>query len=83
MFKRPAQCQLKPIKEKLKIEIDEAVLFPVENNEIKLKDVSGMQPEQLAGSLKKYTKKYVPLKIIREKIQGEIANKTAAEGLFI
>ena len=40
-----------------------------------------MQSEQLAGSLKKYAKKYVPLKEIRKKIQGEIAKETAGEGL--
>jgi hypothetical protein len=56
-------------------------LFLVENNEIKLKGVPGVQSEQLAGSLKKYAKEYVPLKKIRKKIQGEIANETAGEGL--
>lgn len=71
----------KPIREKLNIEKDGAVLFLVEDNEIKLKGVPGMQSEQLAGSLKKYAKKYVPLKEIRKKIQGEIANETAGEGL--
>ena len=40
-----------------------------------------MKPEELAGSLKKYAKKCLPLKKIREKIQGEIADETAAEGL--
>ena len=71
----------KSIREKLKIEKDGAVLFLVEDNEIKLKGVPGVQSEQLAGSLKKYAKEYVPLKEIRKKIQGEIANETAEEGL--
>ncbi len=71
----------KPIREKLKIEKDGAVLFLVEDNEVKLKGVPGVQAEQLAGSLKKYAKKYVPLKKIREKIQDEIADETAGEGL--
>jgi len=71
----------KPIRKKLKIEKDGAVLFLVENNEIKLKGVPRVQSEQLAGSLKKYAKGYVSLKKIREKIQGEIANETAKEGL--
>ncbi len=71
----------KPIREKLKIEKDGAVLFLVENNEVKLKGVPGVQSEQLAGSLKKYAKGYVPLKKIREKIKGEIADETAKEGL--
>jgi len=35
----------KPIREKLKIEKAGAVLFLVEDNEVKLKGVSGMQPE--------------------------------------
>ena len=71
----------KPIRKKLKIEKDGAVLFLVEDNEVKLKGVPGAQSEQLAGSLKKYAKGYVSLKKIREKIQGEIANETAGEGL--
>ena len=71
----------KPIREKLKIETNGAVLFLIEDNEVKLKGVPGVQPEQLAGSLNKYAKGYVPLKKIREKIQGEIADETAAEGL--
>jgi len=71
----------KLIREKLKIKTDGAVLFLVEENEVKLKGVPEMQPKQLAGSLKKYAKKYVPLKNIREKIQGEIADETAKEGL--
>ncbi len=71
----------KSIREKLKIEKDGAVLFLVEDNEIKLKGVPGVQSEQLAGSLKKYAKECVPLKEIRKKIQGEIANETAEEGL--
>ena len=71
----------KSIRKKLKIEKDGAVLFLVEDNEVKLKGVPGVQSEQLAGSLKKYAKGYVPLKEIRKKIQGEIANETAREGL--
>ena len=71
----------KAIREKLKIEKDGAVLFLVEDNEVKLKGVPGLQAEQLAGSLKKYATKYVPLKKIRERIQGEIAKGIAKEGL--
>jgi len=71
----------KPIRKKLKIEKNGAVLFLVEDNEVKLKGVPGVQSEQLAGSLKKYAKGYVSLKKIREKIQGEIAHETAGEGL--
>ena len=70
-----------PIRKKLKIEKDGAVLFLVEENEVKMKGIPVVQPEQLAGTFKKYAKKYVPLKKIREKIQGEIANEIAKEGL--
>ena len=71
----------KPIREKLKIEKDGAVLFLVEDNEIKLKGVPGVQSEQLAGSLKKYARKYVPLNKIREKVKEKVANEAAGEGL--
>ena len=71
----------KPIRKKLKIDKDGAVLFLVEKNEVKLKGVPVMQSGELAGSLKKYAKKYVPLKKIREKIQNEIADETSKEGL--
>ena len=71
----------KLIREKLHIEKDGAVLFLVEDNEIKLKGVPGMQSEQLAGSLKKYAKQYVSMDEIREKVQDKIANETACEGL--
>ena len=71
----------KPIRKKLKIEKDGAVLFLVEDNEIKLKGVPGVQSEQLAGSLKKYARKYVPLNKIREKVKEKVANEAAGEGL--
>ena len=71
----------KPIRKKLKIEKDGAVLFLIEDNEIKLKGVPKVQSEQLAGSLKKYAKEYVSLKKIRKKIQGEIGKETAGESL--
>ena len=71
----------KPIRKKLKIEKDGAVLFLIEDNEIKLKGVPKVQSEQLAGSLKKYAKEYVSLKKIRNKIQGEIGKETAGESL--
>ena len=71
----------KAIRKKLKIEKDGAVLFLVEDDEIKLKGVPKVQSEQLAGSLKKYAKEYVSLKNIRKKIQGEIGEETAGEGL--
>lgn len=71
----------KPIRKKLKIEKDGAVLFLVEDNEIKLKGIPGVKSEQLAGSLKKYARKYVPLNKIREKVREKVANEAAREGL--
>ena len=71
----------KPIRKKLKIEKDGAVLFLVEDDEVKLKGVPEVQSEQLAGSLKKYARKYVPLNKIREKVKEKVANEAAGEGL--
>jgi AbrB family looped-hinge helix DNA binding protein len=71
----------KPIRKKLKIEKDGAVLFLVEDDEVKLKGIPEVQSEQLAGSLKKYARKYVPLNKIREKVKEKVANEAAGEGL--
>jgi len=69
------------IREKLKIEKEGGVLFLIEGDVVKLKGVPGEQVDQLAGSLNKYAKKYVPLDKIREKIKGKIADEAAKEGL--
>jgi AbrB family looped-hinge helix DNA binding protein len=71
----------KPIREKLNIEKEGGVLFLIEKDEVKLKGVPGEQVDQLAGSLNKYAKKYVPLDEIRKKIKGKIADEAAKEGL--
>ena len=71
----------KAIREKLKIGNEGAVLFLVEDEEVKLKGVPGGQADRLAGSLKKYSKEYVPLDKIRKKIKGKIADGIAREGL--
>jgi len=71
----------KPIRDKLNIEKQGSVLFLVEDGEVKLKGVPGAKAEILAGSLKKYAKKYIHLNEIREKIKGKIANEAAREGL--
>lgn len=71
----------KAIREKLKIGNEGAVLFLVEDNEVKLKGVPAGHANQLAGSLKKYAKGYVPLNTIRKKIEGKIADGIAGEGL--
>ena len=71
----------KPIREKLKIEKEGGILFLIEDNEIKLKGVPGSPARDLAGSLKKYAEDYVPLKTIRNKIKGKIADEVVREGL--
>lgn len=71
----------KRIREKLKINKDGDVLFVIEGNDIKLKGVPGETADQLAGSLKKYSKKHVPLNAIRKKVQHDIASEIAGEGL--
>lgn len=69
----------KAIREKLKIENEGGILFVVENNEVKIKSVSGTNTDKLAGSLKKYVKTYTPLEKVRSKIQGNIAKEIAEE----
>ena len=71
----------KPIREKLRIENEGGVLFLVEDNEVKLKGVPGIQANRLAGSLKKYARKYAPLNKVRKKIRGKIADEIASEGI--
>ena len=71
----------KVIREKLKIEQEGGVLFLMEDDGVKLKGVPSEQVDQLAGSLNKYAKKYVPLDKIRQKIKGKIADEAAKEGL--
>ncbi len=53
----------------------------MEDDVVKLKGVPGEQADQLAGSLNKYAKKYVPLDEIRQRIKGKIADEAAKEGL--
>ncbi len=67
----------KAIRQKLNIENEGGILFLMENNEVKLKGVQRTDADQLAGSLKKYAKKYTPLKKVREKIQDQIAKEVA------
>ncbi len=69
------------IRKKLKIDKEGAVLFLVEDDEVKLKGIPSGEAEQLAGSLKKYAKEYVPLNKIRKNIKGKIADEIARESL--
>jgi len=71
----------KAIREKLKVGTEGAVLFLVEEDEIKLKGIPGAHADQLGGCLKKYAKGYVSLNKIRKKIKGKIADEIAREGL--
>ena len=71
----------KLIRERLKIDTDGGILFLIEDDEVRLKGVPCAPVKVLAGSLKKYAKDYVPLKKIRKKIKGKIANEIAGEGL--
>ena len=71
----------KPIREKLNIENEGGLLFLVEDNEVKLKGIPGVQANRLAGSLKKYAKGYAPLNKIRKKIKGKIADEIATESI--
>ena len=71
----------KAIREKLNIDSEGAVLFLVEDDEVKLKGIPGGEIDKLAGSLEKYAKTYVPLEKVRDKIKGKIADDAAREGL--
>ena len=71
----------KPIRKKLNIEKEGGVLFLIEGNNIKIKGIPGSQANILAGSLKKYARKYVPLNKIREKVKEKVANEAAGEAL--
>lgn len=69
----------KAIRKKLNIDKQGGLLFLVKNDEVKLQGVPASPVNQLAGSLKKYAKKYTPLEKIRNDIQKKIANKIAEE----
>ena len=65
----------KAIREKLNLGKNGAVLFTVERNEVIIKGVPGSTAEKLAGSLKKYAKKFELLDEIRPKIQKKIGQE--------
>jgi AbrB family looped-hinge helix DNA binding protein len=71
----------KAIRKKLKIDTEGGVLFLIEDDEVKLKGIPGGEIDELAGSLKKYAKAYVPLQKVRERIKGKIADEAAGEGV--
>ena len=71
----------KAIRKKLKIGKEGGILFLVENDEVKIKGIAAGQVEQLAGSLKKYAKEYIPLDKIRKQIKGKVADEAARESL--
>jgi AbrB family looped-hinge helix DNA binding protein len=71
----------KAIREKLNIENEGAVLFLVENDEVKIKGVPKKSVAELAGSLSKYVKEYKPLKVMREETKRKVAEAAVNEGL--
>ena len=71
----------KAIRKKLKVGKEGGILFLVENDEVKIKGIAAGQVDQLAGSLKKYAKEYIPLDKIRKQIKGKVADEAARESL--
>jgi len=65
----------KAIRQTLKLGEESAVLFVLENGEVKLKAVPPGTIDNLAGSLKKYANKYVPLDEIRNTIQKDVGRE--------
>lgn len=71
----------KRIRELLNIESSGNVLFIVEDDEVKLKGAPTSDAEALSGSLQAYAKTYVDLKTIRRKLDTQIAEEIAEEGI--
>ena len=70
----------KAIREKLSINDGGGVLFLVEKNGVKIKGVRVSSAGKLSGSLKKYSRRYVPLEKVRKQIQPDIATDISKEG---
>ena len=70
----------KAIREKLSIDNGGGVLFLLEKNDVKIKGVPVTPAGKLSGSLKKYSREYVPLEKVRKQIKGEIATEISKEG---
>ena len=70
----------KAVRQALKVGAKDAVLFFIDNDEVKLKGIPGGTDRNLAGSLSRYSKKYTPLKKVRDQIKGDIAGEVAREG---
>jgi len=71
----------KPIREKLDIKNEGAVLFIVENGEVKIQGVPKKSVDELAGSLSKYVQGHKPLKDMREEAKKKVAKSAMVEGL--
>ncbi len=71
----------KEIRKTLGIDEGGTVLFRVEGKKVSLHGIPHKPFEEVAGCLKKYAKKYVPLDEIRKKIADEIVAEIAQEGL--
>jgi hypothetical protein len=55
----------------------------VEKNEVKIKGVPVAPARKLSGSLKKYSRRYVPLEKVREQIKEDIATEISKEGASV
>lgn len=62
-------------RENLHLGENSAILFIVENGEVRIKDVPNASARSLAGSLKKFAPKYESFDNIRNRIQKVIANE--------
>jgi len=71
----------KRVRETLKIDDCGGVLFVIENDHVLLQGVPGSRNDELAGSLKRYADKHVPLDHVRKIIRRKIARDAAREGL--
>jgi AbrB family looped-hinge helix DNA binding protein len=65
----------KPIRERLKLGKNSAVLFMIEGCDVVIKGVPFGSAESLAGSLRKFARIYESLDKIRPEVQEEIGNK--------
>jgi len=67
------------IRGKLNLGEKSAVLFIIENGEVKLKGIPAGSSSSLSGSLKENAHTYDPLEKVRERIQESIARDTNSE----
>lgn len=71
----------KEIRDLLGLKPGSPVGFPIDAAGVRLESVPAKQARALAGSLKKYSKRRVSEKHVRDKVQEEIAREAAQEGV--